>query len=140
MLFRSAPNPTRRERGFTLLEVLVALTIVAVALGAIIKTTGDAARNTAHLRDKTFAQWVALNRLAELQVTREWPATGTRAGTEELGNASWDWTRIVMESGQPGVRRVEVEVRPADSKDDPLVSVVGFIVQQPQGQTTGTGG
>lgn len=127
------------SRGFTLLEVLVALTIVAVALGAIIKSTGDAARNTAHLRDKTFAQWVALNQLAQLQVSREWPETGSRAGTEEMGNADWDWTRTVMESGQPGVRRVEVEVRPADSKGDPLVRVVGFVVQQPPGQAPAPG-
>lgn len=123
-------NSPGAEPGFTLLEVLVALAVVAIALGAIIKATGETARNTAYLRDKTFAEWVALNRLAELQATGEWPPTGTRSGEEEMGGAIWAWTRIVAESGQPGVRRVEVEVGRDGGSSEPLVTVTGFVVEQ----------
>ena len=56
-------------RGFTLLEVLVALAVIAIALASIIKAVGTGAANASYLRDKTFAHWVAANRLAQMQIT-----------------------------------------------------------------------
>ena len=61
---------TRRSSGgFTLVEVLVALVVVALGLAALMVAVQGAARTSGYLRDKTLAQWIALNRLAEVRLT-----------------------------------------------------------------------
>ena len=63
----------RNNRGFTLVEVLVALAVVAVVLGAVIQTTAIQSDNLGHLRNRSFAQWVAANRIHELRVLEQLP-------------------------------------------------------------------
>ena len=69
-------NTARRCKGFTLLEVLVALTIVALALGALISTSGSHASSAGYLKQKTIAHWVAMNEITRLQVEKAWPGKG----------------------------------------------------------------
>ena len=74
------------ERGFTLIEVLVALAIVAVTLGAGIKAAGSLTANTARLADVTAAQWCADNQLTGLKLARQYPDIGDGDFTcEQLG-------------------------------------------------------
>ena len=91
----------RYVSGFTLLEVMVALAIIAITLGALIKGGGDNALNTAYLKDKTLAQWVAMNKVAELQLKRKWPDLGTRSGSMELANREWNWETKVGKTMDP---------------------------------------
>jgi general secretion pathway protein I len=130
---RSASLTRSSETGFTLLEVLIALAIVAIALSALIKATGDAAGNAAYMRERVFAQWVGENQLAELQARREWPDRGTRRGTEELGERSWSWVRVVSDTPQAGVRRIDIEIAPADDEKRVLARITGFAHQPLQG-------
>jgi general secretion pathway protein I len=67
-------------RGFTLLEVLIALGIVAMSVGALLGTVTSSASNVIYLKDKTLAEWVALNRLAELRIDKNMPDPGKRKG------------------------------------------------------------
>lgn len=93
---RSAVGPVRREpagcRGFTLLEVMVALAVVALALGAIIESTGQGARNAAYLRDRTIAHWVATDVITEMQVAKDFAALGLRNGSRDMAGQTWEWT------------------------------------------------
>lgn len=106
-----SPSPERdRAGGFTLLEVLIALVVLAIALGALIKSTGEGARVAAHLRDVTLAHTVAMNRMAQLRLSGEYPAVGTRSGSMRVGAREWPWRLQVESTGQEDIRRATVEV------------------------------
>jgi general secretion pathway protein I len=131
----SRSRPCRRHRsacrvtgqgGFTLLEVLVALTIVAVALGAIIRTSGQSTGNLVYVRDKIVAAWVAENRIAEAMLAQQWPATGTSEGIEEMVGQEWSWEVTVSATADPDLRRLDVRVRPEGTEDGSLVTVSAF--------------
>lgn len=116
------------SRGFTLLEVLVALAVLAIAMAALIKGGTDNARGAAYLRDKTLAQWVAMNVVAEQRLATSWPTPGTKRGQEEMANHEWFWKQTVAETFDEDVRRLEVAVSATDDKDaGPLVNLVAFI-------------
>jgi len=121
----------RTAAGFTLLEVLVALAVIALSMGAIIKATGDYTNNQSYLRDRTMALWVARNVLVQFQVEREWPDVGERKGTQEMGNREWRWLAVTSQTDEADLRRLDVEVFPIDSEDDdsPLSVLSGFLVK-----------
>ena len=114
-----------QQRGFTLLEVMVALAILALTLGAMIKAGGASAHNVAILRDRTLASWVASNKVNEALLQHEWPEPGSRADTVTLGNREWYWEVRISKTSDPELRRVEVAVR--DQKNAaPLVELIAF--------------
>jgi len=104
-----------RVRGFTLIEVLVALVIVTVGMSAVLATLTSSADTTGYLRDKTFAEWVALNRIAELRLQAQRVATGKSTGDMEMGGRKWHWEQEVTKLDVPGVQRIDVRVRDADA-------------------------
>lgn len=115
------------QGGFTLLEVLVALAILAVALGAIIQTASNQTLNTVHLRDKTLAHWVALNKLTELQLTGDWPAKGKLAGDETIGMHEWHWVRTVTDTPDERVKQVEIAVFRERQDQRPVTRLTSFL-------------
>ncbi|MCP4702579.1 MAG: type II secretion system minor pseudopilin GspI [Gammaproteobacteria bacterium] len=115
------------NKGFTLLEVLVALTVLAIALAAIIKNAGDNAENAAYLRDKTLAHWVAMNKLTELRVHGAWPTLGRSDGSAGMGDREWHWLLNVSETPDKELRRLEIQVSNSREADEPLAILAGFI-------------
>ena len=114
--------------GFTLLEVLVALAIVAIALGALVAASGNQARNSVYLRDKALAHWVAMNRIAELQVQNTVVPLGRDSGHANMAQREWTWRTDISATEDPNVHRVEVEVTDA-TEDDVLARLTGFVYQ-----------
>ena len=106
----------RRQRGFTLLEVLIALAVLALSMGAVIKATGDYTGNQAWLRDRTIAMWVARNVLVRFQVEKAWPKVGERKGTQEMANREWRWLAGISQTDEAELRRLDVEVYPLEAK------------------------
>ena len=104
------PEARARSRGFTLVEVLLALAVIAIGLGALIQAGSATIGNTGVLRDKTFAEWVALNKAAELHATAIWPGTGRSNGRVELAGRTWEWSMEVSDTPDPRVRRIEIAV------------------------------
>jgi general secretion pathway protein I len=103
-------------RGFTLIEVLVALAIVAVGMAAVLGTLNSSADTIVYLRDKTFANWVALNQIAQVRLTGQQPATGDTSGDADFAGRSWTWHQTVSTTQIPGLERIDVSVRPSDVK------------------------
>jgi general secretion pathway protein I len=104
-----------KARGFTLIEVLVALAIVVVGIGALLGSLTSAADTTTFLRDKTFAQWIALNRIAEVRLKGEIKQGKTEGNVDDFAGRRWHWEQAVQPIALPGAWRIEVSVRPADS-------------------------
>lgn len=99
-----------RARGFTLIEVLVALAIVAVTLGAGIKAAGSLTNNTARLVDVTAAQWCADNQLTALKLARRYPDIGDSIfSCEQLGR-TYAGKLVVRTTPNPNFRRVDAQV------------------------------
>jgi len=110
--------PRRPARGFTLLEVLVALAIVVLGMAAVLGTLTSSADTVAYLRDKTFANWVALNQIATVRLSVQAPQTGKSDGDVDFAGRKWHWHQEVSALPQPGMSRIEVSARPADAGTD----------------------
>jgi general secretion pathway protein I len=122
------------SRGFTLLEVLIAILLLALALSALVRLAGLEARASAHLRDRTLAQWVASNALAETRLREPFPAIGRREGEATMGSRRWRWRIDVQGTDEASIRRMEARVFDADApdrEDAPAASeLIGFAVQR----------
>lgn len=112
--------------GFTLLEVMVALTIVALSLTAVMAAMSQMIDTAQTMRDRTYASWIALNRITELRLELAPPKAGISEGEVEYANTDWSWRAIVSETGVEELFRIDVSVSFAGS-DDVIRSVTGFI-------------
>lgn len=119
-------GPLRPLRGFTLIEVLVALVIVALGVGALAAALVSAASGTERLRSRTLAEWVATNRIIETRLEPEFPAVGRREGEVLQGNRRWRWEERIERTNVDGIVQIVVSVREADSAEsDWLVTLRG---------------
>jgi general secretion pathway protein I len=97
-------------RGFTLVEILVAMTIVAIALMASIRAVGSLTTSAGDLRGRTLAQWSAENRLSQIRVQREYPSVGRRNFDCSQGDLALRCQEDVYSTPNPSFRRVEIQV------------------------------
>lgn len=118
MNFCSPPASRLTPHGFTLIEILVAVTVLAVAMGAIISGMARFAANAGYLREKTVALWVAHNRLTEIELEPSWPSVGKSDGDAEMAGIEWRWFVEVTETPDPNVRRADIRVQLKDREGD----------------------
>lgn len=125
----------RCTQGFTLIEVMVALAVLAIALSAITKGVSQNTVNLGYLRDRTLAHWVAMNKIAELQIRRDWPGPGATQGSSEMAGREWHWTVTVKETADTDVRLLDVEVSAGKDNKQPLTHLLGYL-GKPQTQSS----
>ena len=117
-------------RGFTLVEVLVALAILAVALAAGFRSVAQSADTATALKARTLALWVAQNRLAGAQLETPAPATGERSGSAIQAGAAFSWHESIGGTPNPAFRRIEITVADASAPDYALVRLVGYLANR----------
>ncbi|WP_026957580.1 MULTISPECIES: type II secretion system minor pseudopilin GspI [Aliagarivorans] len=100
----------KRQRGMTLLEVMVAMAILATAGAAVVKAAAENLNSISFLREKSFALWVADNRLSEIKLSGAWPGTALRKGEEEFADRTWYWQSQGVETASNDFLAVRVTV------------------------------
>ena len=119
----------RSSRGFTLLEVLVALVIVGTALGASLRAVGSLTQNSNGLRASMMATWSAENRLADIRLAKAWPALGKRAFPCPQGELELSCEEEVFNTPNPFFRRVEVSVFDVQNANRRIIKFTQIVSQ-----------
>jgi general secretion pathway protein I len=116
----------QRYSGFTLIEVLVAMAIVALGLTAVFMQVNQMLASSIYLQQKTLATWVAVDRITEIRLQAEYPKPGQTKDEIEMGGIRWGYRVTVAETPADNLRRIDVAVFPADNPDSILATASGF--------------
>ncbi|WP_252178039.1 type II secretion system minor pseudopilin GspI [Endozoicomonas sp. 4G] len=128
---RSAKGCSISAKGFTLLEVLMAMTILAIAGITVLRTTSESLDNSQYLKHKTMARWVADNELVDLYLTKEWPSQTWEKATRELADQTWYVRSRSVRTADEDFRAIQVEVRLSRDESKPaLASLQTYTVKQ----------
>lgn len=122
----------RKQRGMTLLEVMVALAIFAYAAMSLFSITTQHLRSQEYLQTKSFAHWVAQNKLVDLTLTKTESDKATRKGTEEFAGQKWFWQAEVLDNAGMMLKTLRVSVREHEKDPDPIATVQTFIASGEQ--------
>jgi general secretion pathway protein I len=124
----------KSPQGFTLVEVMVALTIVAFSLTAIAASMNQMIDAANAMRERTYASWIAQNKIAELRLANVTPEVSSTSGEVDYANSQWSWRAVVSETGIEDFYRVDISISHAGSENI-IRTVTGFI-----GEPLPTGG
>ncbi len=114
-----------KQKAFTLLEVLVALAVLTMGLGTVIKVASGQASQLTYLKEKTIALWVANNKANEIKL-KGWPSTGRSSGQEFMANQEWRWKVKVSNTADKDLRRLDIEVNRINEEGEPVVRFISF--------------
>lgn len=116
-----------KQRGFTLLEVLVALAVLSVVMFGMFSYTAAHTRNINYLQDRSFAHWVAMNQLVQIQIGEEKAVAGELSGESEMAGRQWFWRADVTRTSNEAVLKLQIEVAADEQFDQPLASLLSYV-------------
>ncbi|WP_237064929.1 type II secretion system minor pseudopilin GspI [Microbulbifer guangxiensis] len=118
-----------RHQGFTLIEVLVALTIFGVIAASVLRTMHDSVRTQAYLEERLAASWVAQQALAEIRLQAPWPPLGKKSERIPQGHGEWLVTANVEDTSEPRLRHITIEVMRPDA-ENPAVTLDAWAAEE----------
>ncbi len=118
----------KRAHAFTLIEVLIALAILAIALAAAMRAAGTATVSAEQVKLNTYATWVAENRIAELTARRAFPSAGSSNGQSDMAGITFQWTQVVSTTANSAFRKIEVAVTRPDG-DYKFATLTAYLTQ-----------
>lgn len=104
------------QHGFTLIEVMVAMMVIALGIGALLSTLTNSANLVNQLRDRSFAEWIAFNQISDARLSSTPPSVGTTSGEVDYAGTRWLWRQEVVDPGAAGMLRINVSVAHAGPK------------------------
>lgn len=125
-------NHSLSNRGFTLIETLVALAILAIALAAVLRATGMATNHAGDMRIRLLADWLAQNRIALHAAKGDWLAVGIQSGEETQAGVRLRWKEKVSSTPNPAFRRIEISITQPDDDQHTLRKLSGYLVEVPR--------
>ncbi|MGI2260927.1 type II secretion system minor pseudopilin GspI [Shewanella sp. GXUN23E] len=120
----------RRTRGMTLLEVMVAMAVFAIAAVAITKSLAEMMANMPVLEERTLAQWVADNQMVDARLSEPFPALGKKEGKDELAGQEWYWRREVVKTTDDDFRMIRISVSDDDRFKRIKAQVSSYVARQ----------
>lgn len=124
---RCADRASLPAAGFTLLEVIVALAVVSLGLIAAFNLIVQISVGSLHMKEKTFAGWIASNEITRLRLSGNFPDVSEFDGDVEFAGSVYRWRATVSETGVDDLRRIDMDISYADEPDDIIGRSVGFI-------------
>ncbi len=119
----------KQNKGFTLVEVLVALTILAITMGAYLSQLNTQISQTNHIRNRTLAHWAGQNHLATLRIENQWPGLGKQTFSNLQGQQEWQIQQQVSATHNGLIKRVEL--RMFASNGEFAGTLVGYLANEP---------
>jgi general secretion pathway protein I len=116
----------RASRGFTLLEILIALVVLSMVGITAVKASGNAVNNILYLKQQTFGHWVAMNKAAEIELAPLGWEREAGSGTQVMVGAQWPWAVTIHETPDPDMMRVEVAVWAGGEEGEPVAVVTMY--------------
>lgn len=115
--------------GFTLIEVMLAMAVFAIAGVALLGAADNNFRHINHLEEKMFANWVASNQLVEVSLDESWPPKNNKKGEVEMAGRTWFWQQKVIKTANNEMRAVVIEVRANEDDELATTSLMTYLAQ-----------
>lgn len=122
----------RAQQGFTLLESVIALAILAIALAAVLRATSSSISHVDALRYRLLADWIAQDRIALHTGRGDWLPVGQQQGEAVQAGIDYVWREDISATPNPAFRRIEVSVAAKDEPEQSLRRLSGYLVQFPR--------
>lgn len=119
----------RAAKGFTLIEVMLAMAIFAIAGVAMLGVAQNNFISLSLIEQKTVAHWVAANQMVEVTMDNAWPPKDKKKGKVEMAEKTWYWQQKVVKTQDSSMRQVTIEVRDDEKAEKPITELISFVAK-----------